>query len=193
MLRWKLKRNRFGSVFQAARALCQLRGDERREHWHQPLDAVVRSLLTIALGMGLTLSAQAGQFSKSIDELHLDIDAGFSLHGLLLRCAGLHQALAELGMSLSDHTLHRSGAAVDLLAPTDPAGVGKFEWINSFTEKEADSIMRSAAGQYKFRILGLRALTGDEDAVPEIVTDDIAACETLVESSRRLFEVIEDE
>lgn len=96
-------------------------------------------------------------------------------------------------MSLSDHTLHRSGAAVDLLAPTDPAGVGKFEWINSFTEKEADSIMRSAAGQYKFRILGLRALTGDEDAVPEIVTDDIAACETLVESSRRLFEVIKDE
>lgn len=173
--------------------MCRVRCDERRENWRQLADAAVGGLLTTAFAMGLTFSAQAGQFSKSIDELHLNIDAGFSLPELLLRCGGLQLALMDLKVAIGDNTAsNRRERAFRLVPIADLIGFGEFDRLHSISREKAGSLTRGFAAQYEFRVRSLRALTGDNAALPEIVVDDIDACGNLIELSRHIFELAEN-
>lgn len=152
---------------------------------------ILHILLVAAFALGFTSGSQARQFSGSIDDLNLDIDAGLSLPALLVRCAGLYQALLEIEAA-ENIASDRLKDVLQLATSIDRIRSGIFVETLQMDDREAKAVASDIARQYEFRVRSLRALTGDKDAMPDIVTADIHACSYLTESFQHIVNMAED-
>ncbi|WP_416896308.1 MAG: hypothetical protein ACMVY4_12255 [Minwuia sp.] len=143
--------------------------------------------LAAALAICLAVVAQAEPLSRSMDEAQLDLESTFSPTDQFVRCAGLQRAQVGL-RELSGDQAARLADASNLIAAAQFVSSGLFDDPNGLSKEEADRAADVMAKQYEFRILGLRAMTNDPGAMPELVINDERACRSLIAASERIVE-----
>ncbi|WP_416898639.1 MAG: hypothetical protein ACMVY4_02595 [Minwuia sp.] len=148
---------------------------------------MIRLPIAAILTFCLALTARAETLSRSLDAAQLDLAGTISPTDQFVRCAGLLRALVGLRESSGDQA-DRLDDVRNLISAAHFVSSGIFNDPKGLSEAEADLAADALAEEYEFRILSLRAMTGDQEATPEVVRDDEWACRSRVAASRRIVE-----